>query len=126
MTLSSEVAVKGFLIGAGSFLGFVVAVAVTWALASALGIIGNPRQREGSVMDDHAAAALLLYFEERRDADDAPMMAYWAGRIDGHCLENAIDFGGLASLAARHGFCVDWPSALKVGYRHSTDLRTHR
>jgi hypothetical protein len=61
--------------------------------------------------------ALIGYFDKRLDAsvaDDEAMRAYWAGRIDGHCLQNAIDFHDLMALADRHGFRVDWPSALEV------------
>lgn len=76
-------------------------------------------------MASEARSALIDYFRERRDAEDEAMRAYWAGRIDGHCLQNAIDFGELDQAALLAGCRIDWPTPLEIGYRPAvTDLRT--
>jgi hypothetical protein len=39
---------------------------------------------------------------------------YIEGRIDGHCLQNAIDEPELVTLAYNNGFRVDWQTATEV------------
>lgn len=59
--------------------------------------------------------ALIEWFNKRLDASnprDEAMRAYWAGRIDGHCLQNAISDAELRDLAERQGFRVDWDTAM--------------
>ena len=66
-------------------------------------------------MDDIDRAALVGFFNRRLDASiagDTAMAAYWAGRIDGHCLQNAIDGHALTQVAHEGGFHVGWPSVL--------------
>lgn len=55
-----------------------------------------------------------LFEKRRRVAADAGSEAYYAGRIDGHCLQNAISYDDLSVLAEKAGFVVDWASALEV------------
>jgi hypothetical protein len=58
--------------------------------------------------------ALVEFFNKRIDAWTDLERAYWAGRIDGQCLQNAIGIDQLRDLAYREGFRIDWPSALAV------------
>lgn len=62
--------------------------------------------------------ALIELFEKRLDAggqldaDGDATRAYWAGRIDGHCLQNAIHADDLFALARAEGHRIDWTCAL--------------
>jgi hypothetical protein len=69
-------------------------------------------RKEPVVIDRNDREYLVDTFNKRIDADGEAMRAYWAGRIDGHCLQNAIGLRDLRELAAREGFSVDWTSAL--------------
>lgn len=74
-------------------------------------------EMEGVTMEELDRDEILRLFGKRLDAineDDRTMRCYWEGRIDGHCLQNAIDEDELIALAAKHGFRVEWDTAMAV------------
>lgn len=59
--------------------------------------------------------AILDYFSKRSEAlsrGDKAMAAYWAGRIDGHCLQNAISDAELRVIAEDEGWLIGWDTAM--------------
>ena len=52
----------------------------------------------------------LLRLLELRDGAgaDLRLRRHYAGRIDGHCIQNAIDEDDLRDLAKSEGFRVTW------------------
>ncbi len=45
---------------------------------------------------------------------DEAMCRYLEGRIDGHCLQNAIGLDELAALAHQHGYTIGWKTAMEA------------
>lgn len=45
---------------------------------------------------------------------DEPMCRYLEGRIDGHCLQNAIGYEELLTLAHAEGYTIGWETAMQV------------
>lgn len=60
-------------------------------------------------MDRGYLAGLL---KRRHETRGYALRAYLAGRIDGHCLQNAIDEDELCALAQEFGLSIDWPTAV--------------
>lgn len=56
--------------------------------------------------------ALHGWFAKRQRSFGAAEAAYWAGRIDGYCLQNDLDRSDLYEIASQGGYRVGWPSAL--------------
>lgn len=76
--------------------------------------MNSHRAKQGSIssLDRDALVDFFNHRLDARDRGDVAMSAYWAGRIDGHCLQNAIDDWELQALAAHEGFRVDWNTAM--------------
>lgn len=60
---------------------------------------------------------ILRLLNKRLDAiadGDEATRRYYEGRIDGYCLQNAIDEDELVALAAANGCRVEWETAMAV------------
>jgi hypothetical protein len=65
------------------------------------------------MIDALDADVLAGYLLNRDRAEDEAVAAYWAGRIDSHCLQNAIAVDDLRALAADSDSTIDWATALE-------------
>ncbi len=59
---------------------------------------------------------LLRLLDLRLDAivaGNEPLLRYFEGRIDGHCLQNGISHEELHELAWRNGYTIAWETAMQ-------------
>lgn len=67
-------------------------------------------------MEDLDRDELLRLLDLRLDSvvgNDDAMCRYFEGRIDGHCLQNAISDDELHALASEHGYRIGWNTAME-------------
>lgn len=73
------------------------------------------RRYDGPSSTDVETLHAMFHNRERHDPGNPAglaMRAYWAGAIESHCAQNAIDSSELRIIATDGGYDIDWPMHL--------------